>query len=157
MSCERIEQVHAYYDGELALSQRREVEAHLNDCAECRELLAELRRVSALLTSAPLADLPADAMTRFQQSWFAAAQDRGVMRIAGWLTSAAAAILVAALLIRPPTRGGDDGSQVLALNAPWTAAAITPPADTRLADSESADLIDAAQWMANDLTPDTAR
>ena len=156
MSCERIEQVHAYYDGELALSQRREVEAHLNDCAECRELLAELRRVSALLTSAPLADLPADAMTRFQQSWFAAAQDRGVMRIAGWLTSAAAAILVAALLIRPAPRS-DDGTLASALSPTLQAVAITPPADTRLADSESADLIDAAQWMANDLTPDAAR
>ena len=156
MSCERIEQVHAYYDGELALSQRREVEAHLNECAECRELLAELRRVSELLASAPLAEMPASAMTRFQQSWFAAAQDRGVMRIAGWLTSAAAAILVAALLIRPTApRGGDEGSQILALNAPWTAAAITPPADVR--ENDSGDLVIAAQWMANDLSPDASR
>ena len=156
MSCERIEQVHAYYDGELALSQRREVEAHLNDCAECRELLAELRRVSALLTSAPLADLPADAMTRFQQSWFAAAQDRGVMRIAGWLTSAAAAILIGALLIRPTSRGGDDGL-TSAFNPTLQAVAMSPPTDTRIVDSDSTDLVDAAQWMVNDLTADTAR
>src|SRR5438067_4937361 len=99
MSCDRVEQVHSYHDAELPLSQRGAFEAHLNECAECRELLNDLRRVSDLLAAAPLAELPPAAMTRFGQTWFAAAQDRGVMRIAGWLTSAAAGILIGALLI----------------------------------------------------------
>jgi anti-sigma factor RsiW len=157
MSCNRIEQVHAYYDGELALSQRGEFDAHLNECAECRDLLSDLRRVSDLLAAAPLADLPPAAMTRFGQTWFAAAQDRGVMRIAGWLTSAAAAILIGALLVRPTSRGGEDGGLTSAFNPTLQAVAMTPPPDTRIADNDSADLVDAAQWMVNDLTPDAPR
>jgi anti-sigma factor RsiW len=153
MSCDRIEQVHAFYDGELSLSQRGEFEAHLNDCAECRDLLADLRRVSDLLASAPLAELPAGAMTKFQQTWFAAAQDRGVMRIASWLTSAAAAILIGALLIWPSNIRQE--STIALTASPELAAAVTPPAG--LQENDSADLVVAAQWMANDLTPDPAR
>ena len=157
MSCNRIEQVHAYYDGELSLSQRGEFERHLNECAECRDLLADLRRVSDLLASAPLAELPPAAMTRFGQTWFAAQQDRGVMRIASWLTSAAAAILIAALLIWP-SNGRQEPTVVASTASLELAAAITPPADVAdVHDNESGDLVVAAQWMANDLTPDPSR
>jgi anti-sigma factor RsiW len=153
MSCDRIEQVHAYYDGEMPPAQREQFEAHLNECAECRDLLSDLRRVSDLLAAAPLAELPPEAMTRFQQTWFAAAADRGVMRIASWLTSAAAAILIGALLIWP-SKIHDDTS-VASVAPVWQAAAVTPPADVH--ENDSADLVVAAQWMANDLTPDPAR
>lgn len=132
----------------MPLAQRGQLEAHLNDCADCRDVLNDLRRVSDLLAAAPLVELGPAAMTRFQQTWFAAAQDRGVMRIAGWLTSAAAAILIAALLIRPAPRSDDSLASALT-------AAISPPA--AVTENDSADLIDAAQWMANDLTPDPAR
>ena len=154
MSCDRIEHVHAYYDGEMSPAQRGDFESHLNECAQCRDLLGDLRRVSDLLASASLADLPPAAMTRFQQTWFAAQADRGVMRIASWLTSAAAAILIGALLIWPSKMGQDSTSVASAASAEL-AAAITPPADVH--EGDSADLIVAAQWMANDLTPDPAR
>ena len=155
MSCDRIEQVHAFYDGEMPPALREQFEAHLNQCAECRDLLNDLRRVSDLLAAAPLADLPPASMTRFQQTWFAAAQDRGVMRIASWLTSAAAAILVGALLIWPANIRQDPTAVASAAASPELAAAVTPPAG--LQENDSADLVVAAQWMANDLTPDPAR
>ena len=98
MSCDRSAEVHAYYDGEMPRQQRATFEAHLADCADCRQVLAELRKVSELIAAAPLAEMSPMALARLQQSWFAA-KDRGVMRIAGWLTAVAASILIAALLL----------------------------------------------------------
>jgi predicted anti-sigma-YlaC factor YlaD len=46
-----------YYDGELSPARRRQVEAHLNECAECRAELEERRQLSALLEEAPLPDV----------------------------------------------------------------------------------------------------
>ncbi|MEJ2758743.1 MAG: zf-HC2 domain-containing protein [Anaerolineales bacterium] len=47
----------AYYDGELHGRRLEKVEAHLADCPECREELAELASLSALLQSDPLPQL----------------------------------------------------------------------------------------------------
>ena len=45
-----------YYDGELSPARRRQVEAHLAECPACRAELEQMRRVSALLSEAPLPD-----------------------------------------------------------------------------------------------------
>src|SRR5258705_130467 len=64
MSCEKTAQVHAYYDDELPRQQRGAVEAHLQECADCRALLAELHQVSNLIAAAPLAPMPQFAFAR---------------------------------------------------------------------------------------------
>lgn len=52
----------AYLDGELSAARRQKVQAHLNACAACQAELESLRRVSALLQSAPMPEFtPADA------------------------------------------------------------------------------------------------
>src|SRR5437016_3397453 len=125
MSCDNIARVHAFYDDEMSLSQRGEFEAHLQTCGDCRQLLAELRRTSALIASAPLAEMPPAVMARLTNTWHSVreqASERGVMRIAGWLTAAAAAVLIGALLVWPHPR--DEG---LRAAAPWQAAAVMPP------------------------------
>ena len=38
-------QASAYIDGELSTGPRTRMERHVGDCAECRRLLAELRRM----------------------------------------------------------------------------------------------------------------
>ncbi len=43
----------AYLDGELGAARRQRVQAHLDECADCRAELESLRRVSTLLQSAP--------------------------------------------------------------------------------------------------------
>lgn len=48
-------QVQAYHDGELSPTQAARVEAHLVSCAACREELAALQALSALLQAAPAA------------------------------------------------------------------------------------------------------
>ncbi|MDY6893073.1 MAG: anti-sigma factor, partial [Chloroflexota bacterium] len=43
-----------YHDGELSAVQRMQVELHLRTCATCREQLAQLKALSALLTATPV-------------------------------------------------------------------------------------------------------
>jgi anti-sigma factor RsiW len=154
MSCDKTTQVHAYHDGELLPQWRARFQAHLNECAECRDLLAELRTISELVAAAPMVELPPQAMARFAGSWRAASdrltKDRGVLRIAGWLTTAAAAVLLGALYL-----GHQETDEPLR-SAGWQAAAVMPPtAETR--DDSPSDLVMVAQWMANDLSPDQPR
>lgn len=47
------DQLFALYDGELGESARRAVEDHALDCAECRDLLAQWKRVAGALFQAP--------------------------------------------------------------------------------------------------------
>ena len=44
----------AYYDGELDVTRREQVEAHLSVCAECRGALADLKRLSDALSADPV-------------------------------------------------------------------------------------------------------
>ena len=44
-----------YYDGELSPARRRQVEAHLDVCADCRAELEQMRQLSALLAEVPSA------------------------------------------------------------------------------------------------------
>ena len=153
MSCERFEQVHAYHDGALAASQRVAVEAHLESCAECRDLIADLRGLSNLIAAAPLTGMSPEAMERLSKSW-RAARDRGLLRITSWLTAAAAAVLVGALLFVPERNGS--GNPTVANNgadvtAAWETVAVAPPLD---ADENVPEIVALATWMANDLSPD---
>jgi anti-sigma factor RsiW len=141
MHCSQAANVHAYHDGELAAVQVASIESHLNDCADCRELLADLRQMSQLVATAPLVDMPPFAMKRMQQAWWAA-QDRGVLRIASWLTAAAAAVIFAAVMFSPSDRGDT--------NTNWQVAALTPPTEF-VDEPQQNEVIDAAQWIANDL------
>ena len=43
----------AYLDGELASEKARALEAHISRCAECRELVSDLKKVMGLLRSIP--------------------------------------------------------------------------------------------------------
>jgi Putative zinc-finger len=54
MSCSRTEKlILPYVDGRLKVSEQREVEKHLADCATCRLRVTEFRAVSGLLDELP--------------------------------------------------------------------------------------------------------
>ena len=143
MSCERAREIQLYYDGEVALEQRAAIESHLKECAACGALLAELQGLSQALRIAPMTPMPAGAVDRLQASW-RKARDRGVLRIAEWLTGAAAAVLIAALWLHTPQRDQ-------AASAPlWQTVAVMPPVET--AEDNAEDLTVLAQWMADDLS-----
>jgi anti-sigma factor RsiW len=143
MACDRIDHVHRYHDGELAPADREVMEAHIRQCAECRRALAELRALSSLLVSAPLAEMPQGVAVRYDRCR-RAARERGVLRMAGWLTAAAAVVLIGALLTRFAGT-----AEVAGLPGVWQTVMVTPSAD--LHESDGSDVV-VAEWMADDLS-----
>ena len=140
MSCSQTDNIGRYYDGELSPTERNAVEEHLRQCAECRRTLGELTSLSGLLRQATRVPAQPSALER----WYSLgrANERAVLRITGWLTSAAAAVLLAVLLTWPSNDG------LVATNATVEMSLLTsqdlfeePGSDTAL-----------AEWMANDLT-----
>lgn len=154
MKCENAILVHAYHDGELSSEQREWMESHLAVCAECRQLLEELRDLSQTLSTIDLPDMPAGALRRMQGAWWEtrAAQEQGVRRLAGWLTAAAAAILVIVPVwssTAPPL------DQPIVATRSWEIMALVPPAGPR--DDATTDLVQVAQWFATDLSTEQSQ
>ena len=149
MSCEKTSQVQAFYDGELTGAARAQIEAHVRQCSECTELLADLKRVSGLINTAQMAPVPAQTIRRVQQTWWAhrAQRERGVLRLAEWMTGVAAAVLIGAMVLWPD---GRDKNGTRAAGTMWQAAAVTPPASVQ--DDGLSDVVALAQWMADDLS-----
>jgi anti-sigma factor RsiW len=150
MMCEKIAQIHAYHDDMLSAEQRGQVEAHLASCDECRSLLADLRKLSGMLATVEFAEMPQRALSRMHGSWHAAKarQDRGIRRLAGTLTAAAAAILIFVPLHSMSQPRVDQ-------NIADEAIAFVPPTSPR--EDANSDLVQVAQWMANDLSVDQGR
>jgi anti-sigma factor RsiW len=149
MTCEKAAQVQAYYDNELDASRSEMLEAHLEQCAECSRLLNDLRALSWMLSEAPRPAMRPQAVSKYQGAWHVA-RDRGMMRIAGWLTATAAALLVGALLTAPTPQ-----PSVPAKTGLWEAMAVMPPAEPQ--GEANSDLVQVAQWMADDLSLDGRR
>jgi len=145
MTCHRASQIHAYHDGELDATRRAVVEAHLERCAECRRLLDELQELAGLIGDAEVAEPSFQTMARFEGAWDEARGDRSVMRIGAWLSGVAAALLVGALLTVPHRGGTTRVKPEL-----WEAMAVTPPAESQA--EGNSELVQVAQWMADDLS-----
>lgn len=144
MQCERTPDIHAYHDGQVDARRAAEIEAHLERCGSCAALLADLRRLSALVTRAALPE-----MTRPVADFYAAwnrSRDRALLRITSWLTGVAACLLVGALLAYPRNT-----TMATARPGPWESAAVMP-ADQTAAGEPGSDLVQVAQWMATDLS-----
>jgi anti-sigma factor RsiW len=98
MNCERIEnQLIAYLDVKAKPAERRQVESHLAECAECRQRVDEFRLVAGLLDELPvIAPSPSfDAALRAR----VAAEPRGAS-LWGWvIPSPRLAFAVTALLV----------------------------------------------------------
>ncbi|GMV97807.1 MAG: hypothetical protein AMXMBFR83_21620 [Phycisphaerae bacterium] len=131
----------------MAAAQRAAVESHVGECAECRSLLSDLARLSALVAAAPRADLPEPVLARLRESW-RSSRERGVIRVAGWLTAAAAAVLIAAVISGPSHR-----PEATAPPSFTGTLATLPPAET----TEDDELMVMALWMADELSPGVRR
>ncbi len=140
MQCD-AKQVHAYHDGELDAARRNELEAHLRECMACAELLADLRRMSMAMSHAALPAMPDAAMKRFAGVW-QKANDRAILRIATWFTAAAASLLFGALFLWPKSQ-----PTMASRPAVWDTVAVMPPAS-----GDSSELVQVAQWIAEDLS-----
>lgn len=149
MKCEQLNRVHAYHDGELSGSARAEVESHLAVCGECRELLEELREISAMLTTVDLPEVPASAMNRMRGAWWAGqpAQERGLRQLAGVLTAIAAAVMIIMPLI--PTNSPTVDPSIVATRS-FEIMALVPPSGP--SGDTNTELLSVAQWFATDLS-----
>ena len=102
MSCrERIEQIGAYLDGELAGAELEELRRHLAECAECRRELAQQQKLWSLLEEA---SSPAEASehlyARILGRTTRRKERRPAVRILRWAAPlAAAATLVLAVTL----------------------------------------------------------
>jgi anti-sigma factor RsiW len=145
MRCEKVGQVHAYHDGEMPAGLMREFEAHLAECDACTRELAELREVSARVRGAQMVR-PTVMMVERWGRLMDVDRERGVRRLAGWLTAAAAVLALTVSTLSP--RGNDSGNGEL--NS-MVAAFETTPVLGLEEDNASPALI-AARWMATDLS-----
>lgn len=153
MTCEKSQQVHAYHDEQLPVEQKVALEAHLAACAECRELLEDLKRLTLMFATVPLSDVSPRAINRMYGSFWANKElrDRGVRRLAGWMTAAAAAILV--LVPAFSTESASDRD-----NSTWVdSMAFIAPAGPQGQGESSSDFVQVAQWIANDLSMDQSQ
>jgi len=141
VTCEELP-VAAYVDGELDPTEERIVERHLEGCAPCRALVADLRTVRAAAFTLDRREPPADLFARIQSR--IAAEPRPPARLlawpntrsawAIWLAAAAALLVTTTIGLAPLLRPAGPA------DAPSTS---TSPAG--LVDSVQADLAAAEQ------------
>jgi anti-sigma factor RsiW len=144
MTCEKAAEVHAYHDGELDPSRGGALEAHLLGCADCRDLLEELRGLTRMLNDAELPAMPDAALARLEGAW-REVSERALLRITSWMTGVAAALLVGALLVWSGVRN-DALNRAVVADPVVLATAAEPPGEP------NSELIQVAQWMADDLS-----
>lgn len=141
MTCEELP-VAAYVDGELDPTEERIVERHLEGCAPCRALVADLRTVRAAAFTLDRREPPANLFARIQSR--IGGEPRPPARLlawpntrsawATWLAAAAALLVTTAVGLAPLLRP-----------AGATDVAGTSTAPAGLVDSVQADLAAAEQ------------
>ena len=159
MSCDRTAQVHLYHDDELLdPAGRAAVEAHVRTCGECAAVLGELRRLSRAVDEAPLREPAADVLARLRRANPVAAR-QAMLRTTRWMTAAAAVVMVAATVAGPVLRSVNRTAVVTVSEAPaggdWELATLmVRPEPVR--GEPGLEFVQAAQWMADGLGPDTS-
>jgi mycothiol system anti-sigma-R factor len=103
MNCVEFERhLHAYVDGELAVSEMLAADAHLAACAECRALAARERRIRQLLRRQPRESAPSEFRAQITRR-IRRAEQLAVVR--PWLFAPIAAVAaVLALVLWPSTQ-----------------------------------------------------
>ena len=142
MACDRASDGQRYHDGELMLDQRGHLEAHFHECAECRQALRDLGRLSLLLGSVPGMEPRPQLAVRLHAGSRNAIRDVKTMRLASWLTAAAASILIGMLFLHRET-----GTDLVPSPETWEAIAIRPTVE-----EISSDSLVLAQWMVDELS-----
>jgi mycothiol system anti-sigma-R factor len=101
MNCVEFERhLHAYADGELAVSEMLAADAHLAECAECRALAARERRFRQLLRRQPRESAPSEFRARIIRR-IRRTEQRSVVR--PWLVTPIVAVAAVLALVLWPT------------------------------------------------------
>ena len=98
MQCDRVQKIHALYDGALDASECAELQSHASACAVCSRELLELQRIGRFVKfGAPpivAASTLAGMQMRLKSRRIARLYEPRVIGMAKWLTSAAAAVML---------------------------------------------------------------
>ncbi len=143
-NCEHVEQIHAYYDGELPPEEHRQIEAHLGQCDLCARELRQLRGLSSLMSDVRMPAVPPDVIRRLHDN-AASVEQRVIVTLAESLTVAAAAILIvcAAWIFVDRTKE----EVVPTIASPWEMAAMTPGDEPTVSAQQQI-----ARWIVEDLS-----
>jgi anti-sigma factor RsiW len=141
MNCPSDQLLSAYYDGEASPQDVAQIQAHLESCASCSDVIRAMRATSGIVRRAELLPVTQAMLNRWS-SVNRTAQERSIRRLTASLTGIAASVLIAASLLKQPV-------------AEFTAPAFGEYEQLALAgEEESTDPSSshfAAKWMAADL------
>jgi anti-sigma factor RsiW len=122
-TCNQSADLERYHDGELSSEHTARMKQHIASCQACQSELASLERLTALLVDVPMPELRPLALEQLHQQLdrhitgrLNQQAERGVMRLAKWLTAAAAVILLVSSmqLFLMQTAPASDGNPSLA-------------------------------------------
>jgi anti-sigma factor RsiW len=69
LSCRNvIRELSNYIDGDLDASMKREIEAHIRECKECRVIVDQTKLTVDIFCDSQLVELPADVRERLHQA-----------------------------------------------------------------------------------------
>ena len=135
--CRNTQRISAWHDGELPPPEAQELAQHVAECPACRHELDSLGGLSRWLSSAPIPEIPAAALSRLRYG-FRPQRDRAILRTARALTAVAAAVLIACSVLL--WRGMDAGVAPDQTPGEWERAAIMPTLPEPRAEDEDVEV-----------------
>jgi anti-sigma factor RsiW len=150
-SSEFSQRIAAYHDQRLDAAAAAQVEAHLKTCAACAAELRELRALSEMFVALRPARLSQIGLARVHRAVDAVAdEERGVLRMARWLSAAAAVVLMGATLALTSLSSQSAQAQSPSADLPqaWERVAMSGDSTASVQQSNVVD----AEWIVADLS-----
>lgn len=136
----------AYYDNELSHEEHRKLEQHIRGCPYCSQDVEQLQRLSGLISSVSIPNVPDDMVKRLHQGLHSL-REKTLLRLARMLSSAALVLLVVSSIII--LRIGVKGQLATTSDPDWEKTAVTLQFD---APSTETPELQFAQWLVAELS-----
>ena len=144
--CIYYHKLNAYYDKELSHEEHHKLEQHIRGCPYCSRELGQLQRLSGLISSVSIPNIPDDMVKRLHQSLHSL-REKALLRMARMLLSAALVLLVVSSILL--LRIGVKGQMATASDPDWEKTAVTLHLDVTSVESPE---LQFAQWLIADLS-----
>jgi len=105
MTCDRLDQLHGYLDGELSLQERAQTEEHLKSCEVCAQAYDQYRHMHTLLEETLDASAPANLQHKVLQTVRAKRRSKWIKTA----SSAAAAVVLGICLLQAAWQRSPEG------------------------------------------------
>jgi len=144
--CIYYHKLNGYYDKELSHEEHHKLEQHIRGCPYCSRDLEQLQRLSGLISSVSIPNIPDLAVKRLHQS-LDSLREKALLRMARMLLSAALVLLVVSSILL--LRIGVKGQMATASDPDWEKTAVTLHLDVTSVESPEFQF---AQWLIADLS-----